>query len=105
MRIEWKSRAVKELDRAFCFTFERFGKRVAILFYREIRKYDTYLLKNPCLGMVEPLLEGRNKVYRSLVVHRYFKLVYYIDDVNDVINIVDIWDVRREPKGLSQSVK
>ena len=50
------------------------------------------------MGLVEPLLEGRNKVYRSLVIHKLYKLVYYVDE--ETIYIADLWDVRRDPDRL-----
>ena len=32
-----------------------------------------------------------------------FKLVYYYDESLDVVHIVDIWDMRQNPKRLSVS--
>ena len=34
---------------------------------------------------------------------RNFKLVYYYDESLDVVHIVDIWDMRQNPKRLSVS--
>ena len=52
----------------------------------------------PYLGKEEPLLENTPILYRSLVVNEINKLVYYIN--NDFIEIVALWDTRREPKTL-----
>lgn len=40
---------------------------------------------------------------RSIVVNRLNKIVYWIN--GDVIEIVDFWDTRREPKKQAEQVK
>ena len=42
-------------------------------------------------------------IYRSIVVNRLNKIVYWIND--DVIEIVDFWDTRREPVAQAKQVK
>jgi hypothetical protein len=57
---------------------------------------------NPLLGKREFLLEDRrDHVYRSLLVHKHFKVVYYIDESY----IVALWDVRREPREQAGDMK
>ena len=41
--------------------------------------------------------------YRSIVVNRLNKIVYWIN--NDDIEIVDFWDTRREPIAQAEQVK
>ena len=40
--------------------------------------------------------------YRSLVVHPYFKLIYYINVNKEKIVITNLWDVRQEPDKLTK---
>ena len=57
---------------------------------------EKLLVNNPQLGAIEPLLADLPVVYRSIVVNRLNKLVYWINE--DTIEIVAFWDTRREPK-------
>ena len=41
-------------------------------------------------------------MYRSYVVNRLNKIVYFVKE--DHIEVADFWDVRREPKKLSERV-
>ena len=50
----------------------------------------------PSLGKIEPLLADRSRLYRSVVLTRQNKIIYYIQD--DTVYIVDFWDTRREPE-------
>ena len=36
---------------------------------------------------------------------RRFKIIYYYDEVEDIVYIVDIWDTRMNPKTLIRRIK
>ena len=57
----------------------------------------------PGIGSYEPLLVERPEGFRSVVVHRNCKLVYYVD--GDTLYIADLWDTRREPRAQAGDVK
>lgn len=38
------------------------------------------------------------------VVHRYFKVIYLIDEAEHAIRIVDIWDTRMNPNDLQSHI-
>ena len=71
-------------------------------------KYKVYqterLLEwNPNLGPAEPYLADAPVLYRSIVVNRLNKIIYWIND--DVIEIVDFWDTRREPTAQAEQTQ
>lgn len=101
MQVEWKQQARQEVRAAVIYGAEHFGERTAISFYRQIRIQAELLASHPKLGILEPLLSDRKHQYRSLIVHKHHKLVYYIDEQKDTIYIADLWDMRREPSRLS----
>lgn len=80
-----------------------FGKKARLNFRQEIAHVSQLLLKNPNLGSVEPYLADAPVLYRSIVVNRLNKLVYWIND--DVIEIVDFWDTRREPTAQAEQMQ
>ena len=51
----------------------------------------------------EPLLEDEAITYRSYVLNRLNKIIYYIE--NDHVEIADFWDVRRDPGALVDRIK
>ena len=79
---------------------EAFGARVALKVYSQLEHYHSLLVANPCLGAVEPLLIDYPEGYRSLVVHKHCKLVYYVDELGQKLYVTDFWDVRRAPATL-----
>lgn len=47
------------------------------------------LSTNPYLGKIEPILPKSAHEYRSLIQHRDYKIIYYIEE--NKIQIVSIW--------------
>lgn len=54
-------------------------------------------------GKIDPLFAHRKQLYRSIIVRRLNKIVYYIKD--DTIRIAAMWDTRREPKAQARKVR
>ena len=102
MQVKWDKRAMKRLDKATEYGLYKFGEITSIRFYQKIRSYDSLLAEHPRMGKIEPLLIGRRFEYRSLVVHEFFKLIYYINEVKDRIVVADLWDVRKEPRSMKE---
>ena len=60
------------------------------------------IASSPNIGKTEPYLENRPIVFRSLVVRKYNKIVYFILD--DHIEVAAFWDTRREPVSQAKEV-
>lgn len=103
MQIDWSRKALRELDIIIGQCEEQFGIRIALRFYHSVNDFEVRLSENPSLGHPEPLLAERKRNYRSLLIHKHFKLVYYA--TKDAIKIADIWDTRRDPDKLEKRIK
>ncbi|MBP5368183.1 MAG: hypothetical protein J6Z01_07020 [Bacteroidales bacterium] len=68
-----------------------------------MKKICKLLCSQPNIGIVEPLLSESPIMYRSILVQRINKIIYWIN--NDAIEIVDLWDCRREPIAQAKGVK
>lgn len=51
----------------------------------------------------EHLFAHRKQTYRSLIVRRLNKIVYYVK--GDTLHIAAFWDTRREPKSQARQTK
>lgn len=102
--IEWRKRAEQRLDSNTKQCLNLFGEYIAAQAYLQTKRHALLLANNPYMGPLEPLLAGRRRAYRSLVVHEHFKLIYYVDEKKSILYIVDIWDTRREPSALAHGI-
>ena len=101
MKLIWYKRAEKRLYESMVYTSKEFGKMVAESFMEDMLRQAALLCNHPRLGKVEPLLASKYAhEYRSLVVHPYFKLIYYINEEKGRVVITNLWDTRREPQTL-----
>lgn len=95
MTLIWSHLAQQQQDEAADYIFQEFGTASTERFYRNISRIEDDLIAFPELGKEEPLLRGKKYTYRSIMVTKYNKMVYYLND--DTIHIAAFWDTRREP--------
>lgn len=95
MRIKVADKAKRKILHTAKYIKDKFGKETSVGFRDEIRLIRNLLRENPEIGLKEPLLSDAPVTYRSIVINHLNKLVYWIND--DIIEIIDFWDCRREP--------
>ena len=77
MKVSWSKRAIKSLTLTSVYILQEFGDKANKRFLQEIQRVSDLLEENPFMGQVEHLLIGKSKEYRSVVVNRQNKIVYY----------------------------
>lgn len=98
MKVIWSLQAKENLQKTSNYIRKEFGKKSKQKFLDEVLHVAVLLESNPYLGLIEPLLDEAPVEYRSIVVNHINKLVYFIHD--NTLEIVVLWDTRREPKSL-----
>lgn len=101
MTVHWNILAEQQLDHSIAFVEEQWGKTIAQRLLRQTHRISRMLAKHPHLGHIEPLLSDRPIAYRSIVVERYHKIVYYIKDT--CVYVAAVWDTRRDPSALTSA--
>ena len=66
----------------------------------EIKNTERLMTDNPQMGALELQATGREYEYRSIVLCKPFKLVYFIYE--DCLYIADVWDTRQLPESLAE---
>lgn len=103
MIIHWHKKAEASLHRVEKYVLSKFGENERQKFMDEIDRSILALTDLPTLGKIDPLFAHRKQIYRSIIIRRFNKVVYYIK--NETINIVAFWDTRREPNNQASQVK
>jgi plasmid stabilization system protein ParE len=101
MKLIWLKGASDALEDVHDF-LARVSVRAAANLYNDILDRAERLAKFPRSASIERMLEGEPEMFRSSVVDRRYKIIYYIED--DTVKIADVWDCRRDPATLRQSV-
>lgn len=103
MKIYWHKRAVTALHQIEDYILREFGEIIRKEFMDEVDQAVLALADMPAKGKIDPLFAHRKQTYRSIIVRRLNKVVYYVKD--DTIHIAALWDTRREPKTQANQMK
>lgn len=103
MKIHWHKRAAAQLHKIEEYVQRDFGERIRQEFMDEVEQATLSLADMPTMGIIDPLFAHRKQTYRSFIVRRLNKIVYYVKD--DTLHIAAFWDTRREPKSQAKQTK
>lgn len=103
MKIYWHKRAVTMLHQIEEYVLHEFGERASREFMYDVEQSVSALAKMPNMGKLDPLFAHRKQTYRSIIVRRLNKVVYYVK--GDTIHIAAFWDTRREPESQANQTK
>ena len=103
MKIHWHKRAAAQLHQVEKYVLRDFGERIRQEFMDEVEQATNALADMPTMGKIDPLFAHRRQTYRSIIVRRLNKIVYYVK--GDALYIAAFWDTRREPKAQARQTK
>jgi len=103
MRVLWTVFAESQLNGIYDYIQSKNSYTAADI-YNDILDETAMLEYFPRMAAKEPLLSEFPEEYRSLVVCRNYKVVYYID-CETTIYVVAIFDCRQNPEELKYIVK
>ena len=103
MNIRWHKRAAAQLHQVEEYVLRDFGERIRQEFMDEVEQAVLSLADMPTMGKIDPLFVHRKQAYRSIIVRRLNKIVYYVQ--GNTIHIAAFWDTRREPKAQACQTK
>lgn len=105
-KIIWRKRPSLLLDIFIDHASEEFGKSTALRWAEEVAAFENRVRQYPYSYAPESLLVGRMKLYRRChIMNRRFKIIYFYDEIKDVVAIVDIWDTRMNPTTLTNRIR
>ena len=102
-KVEWTKGANRARIAILAYGSDMFGLKASQQLNDRIEDYADCLGKTPFMGIIEPLLAERRIEYRSLVIHKHYKLIYRVE--NDKVYIADLWDTRCEPARLTRRMR
>ena len=103
MKVRWNKQSKEQLRQTARYIRQEFGRNAMDEFMQVVQHTNDLLVDNPHLGSAEPLLADLTTQYRSIVVRRLNKIVYYIAD--NYIKVIAFWDCRREPQSQAAQIE
>jgi len=100
MKIIFSDLALEQLESIYNYLQTK-SNNAAVLIHNHILDEIERLRDFPQIAPIEPELIGYAHTYRSLVVKKSYKVVYYIE--NDAVNISALFDCRQDPQKLKDN--
>lgn len=95
-------RSLRSLDQIYYYLRDKDAPRAAREITTELWNTANSLSRHPNMGKPEFALRSEKETYRSLLVKKNYRIIYYCED--QTIYIIDIWDVRQDPSRLEQAI-
>lgn len=89
----WYKRAYNDYLAIYEWYKNNRGVKSANKFKNDINKTIDLIVLNPFIGSLDENSQERKLEYRSLLIHPYYRIIYYLKD--QTIYIVSIRDNRR----------
>lgn len=102
LEIFWTEFAEYELYSIFKHYHEKAGYRIAKKLIDGIHDEPFKLKTQPKIGQIEELLKDREQEFRYLVYKKNFKIIYWINNDNNQVEVVDVFDVRQYPPKIKR---
>lgn len=102
----WRQEAIASRIEILKYGKSKFGEMVARKLNERIEECTARLKVYPDIGFIEATLVGRPILYRSIMVNKRFKLVYFTATINgeECVEIVELWDTYMNPERLKTSI-
>ena len=97
LEIKWTNFAKSELKNIYDYYKENISRSTSSKIVNGITNDATILENHPKIGPIEELLKGKKEDFRYLLSKRNYKIIYWINQNNNSIEIVDVFDVRQNP--------
>lgn len=102
MIIFWTTKASLRLTKIYNYCFTEFGTAVALRFMKGIDNDMRLLSRHPYIGKMEEVRYNSHRI-RSLV-EGYYKILYNVDEANDTIYILSLFDCRQHPSRMEEEL-
>ncbi|WP_417888224.1 type II toxin-antitoxin system RelE/ParE family toxin [Zunongwangia sp.] len=102
LNLFWTDFSQKELEKIYEYYRENAGIRVAKNLVNGIYNETLKLKIQPRIGQEEEILKNRKQEFRYLVYKNY-KVIYWINEKENRIEINDVFDTRQNPTKIKRT--
>ena len=102
-KIKWHAKAKRVFRDYVANASIEFGKSTASRWFKERKNIEWCLQRYPTSYPPEAVLQEEPILYRQChLMNRRFKIIYFYDENEDMVHVMDIWDTRMNPQFLAR---
>ena len=105
-KVIWEDNAIIVLLEYIENARKEYGNSTVKRWQKERKSIEWRLQRYPVSYPIEEILQERSILYRCChLMNRRFKIIYYYNETEDTVRIVDIWDTKMNPKTLIRRIR
>ena len=93
-----------EFRKCVAYALSEFGRKTVKNWNAEYEKIRHRLEMMPTGYPFVPELQKWQK-YRGAIIMKNFKIIYFYDEDSNLVRIVDLWDLRQDPRKLNMRAR
>lgn len=102
LTVYWTQFAEDKLEDIYTYYKFNAGSKIAERLVNGIINVTLELDKNPYIGQAEEFLAERLQAFRY-IIHQNYKIIYWIDELNEMILVSNVFDTRQNPVKLNRT--
>ena len=100
MRIVVEAAAYEAILFNYDWVALNFGFRIADRFLTRVEEAIRLLGAYPNMGSIDERLANGPHSYRSFPFRPHHRIIYYVNEFEEVLHVIGFWDTRRDPASL-----
>lgn len=102
LEVYWTKFSERELEKIFDYYNRKASYSIAKKLSDGIYNEALKLEQQPEMGQIEELLKNRKQQFRYLV-YKSYKIIYWINNSESKIEIIDVFDTRQNPLKIKRT--
>lgn len=102
LEVYWTEFSERELEKIFDYYNRKASYSIAKKLSDGIYNEALKLEQQPEMGQIEELLKNRKQQFRYLV-YKSYKIIYWINNSESKIEIIDVFDTRQNPLKIKRT--
>lgn len=101
MEIKTDALFKKEIKKCIEYALQEFGLKTARKWQTQYKEIKRLLEFMPKRYPIVAHFRNETMEFRGAIIMKNFKIIYFYNEEKDIIWLVDLWDLRQDPRKLN----
>ena len=105
MEIKTDALFKKEIKKCIEYALQEFGLKTARKWQTQYKEIKRSLEFMPKRYSIVAHFRNERKEFRGAIIMKNFKIIYFYNEEKDILWLVDLWDMRQDPRKLNMRAR
>ena len=105
MEIKTDALFKKEIKKSIEYALQEFGLKTARKWQTQYKEIKRLLEFMPKRYPIVAHFRNETMEFRGAIIMKNFKIIYFYNEEKDILWLVDLWDLRQDPRKLNMRAR